>query len=89
MADGVADPVPEAQHRERHRDARRALRPEGEPCRPQPHERRGDRSGHARAEPPHEPLARLHKHHPYQRLSQALRGTHYIDRFNGEASVHY
>jgi aminoglycoside phosphotransferase len=41
------------------------------------------------AYPPHEPLYRLHKHHPYQRLSQVLRGTHYIDRFNGEASVHY
>ena len=39
--------------------------------------------------PPQEPLTRLHKHHPYQRLSQALRGTHYLDRFNGEASVHY
>jgi len=39
--------------------------------------------------PPQEPLTRLHKHHPYQRLSQNLRGTHYIDRFNGEASVHY
>ena len=39
--------------------------------------------------PPHEPLTRLHKHHPYQRLSQVLRGTHYLDRFNGEASVHY
>ncbi|MCU1372688.1 MAG: aminoglycoside phosphotransferase [Ilumatobacteraceae bacterium] len=39
--------------------------------------------------PPQEPLNRLHKHHAYQRLSQNLRGTHYIDRFNGEASVHY
>ncbi|WP_426572268.1 phosphotransferase family protein [Aquihabitans sp. McL0605] len=39
--------------------------------------------------PPQESLTRLHKHHPYQRLSQALRGTHYLDRFNGEASVHY
>lgn len=39
--------------------------------------------------PPQEPLARLHKYHPYQRLSQSLRGTHYLDRFNGEASVHY
>ncbi len=39
--------------------------------------------------PPPDPLARLHKHHPYSRLSQALRGTHYLDRFNGEASVHY
>jgi aminoglycoside phosphotransferase (APT) family kinase protein len=39
--------------------------------------------------PPQEPLHRLHKHHPYQRLSQSLRGTHYLDRFNGEASVHY
>lgn len=39
--------------------------------------------------PPSEPLNRLHKHHPYQRLSQNLRGIHYIDRFNGEASVHY
>ncbi|HRW37609.1 MAG: aminoglycoside phosphotransferase family protein [Acidimicrobiales bacterium] len=39
--------------------------------------------------PPQEALSRLHKHHPYQRLSQSLRGTHYLDRFNGEASVHY
>lgn len=39
--------------------------------------------------PPHEPLSRLHRHHPYQRLSQILRGTHYLDRFNGQASVHY
>lgn len=39
--------------------------------------------------PPQEALSRLHKHHPYQRLSQVLRGTHYLDRFNGEASVHY
>lgn len=39
--------------------------------------------------PPAEPLARLHKHHPYQRLSQVLRGTHYLDRFNGNPSLHY
>lgn len=39
--------------------------------------------------PPQESLARLHKHHPYQRLSQTLRGIHYLDQFNGQASVHY
>lgn len=39
--------------------------------------------------PPQESLTRLHKHHPYQRLSQTLRGIHYLDQFNGEASVHY
>jgi len=39
--------------------------------------------------PPQEPLTRLHKHHPYQRLSQVLRGTHYLDRFNGDPSLHY
>ena len=39
--------------------------------------------------PPAEALARLHKHHPYQRLSQVLRGTHYLDRFNGNPSLHY
>lgn len=39
--------------------------------------------------PPKESLSRLHKHHPYQRLSQSLRGTSYLDRFNGEATVHY
>jgi len=39
--------------------------------------------------PPHESLNRLHKHHPYQRLSQALRGTHYLDQFNGDPSLHY
>lgn len=39
--------------------------------------------------PPHDALSRLHKHHPYQRLSQTLRGIHYLDQFNGEASVHY
>ena len=39
--------------------------------------------------PPNGPLHTLHKHHPYQRLSQSLRGIHYLDRFNGEASVHY
>ena len=39
--------------------------------------------------PPSEPLARTHKHHPYQRLSQALRGTHYLDQFNGDPSLHY
>jgi len=39
--------------------------------------------------PPHEALGRLHKYHPYQRISQTLRSTHYLDRFNGEASVHY
>ena len=39
--------------------------------------------------PPHDALQRLHKHHPYQRLSQTLRGIHYLDQFNGQASVHY
>lgn len=39
--------------------------------------------------PPHEVLSRLHKHHPYQRLSQTMRGTHYLDRFNGDPSLHY
>jgi hygromycin-B 7''-O-kinase len=39
--------------------------------------------------PPQDALSRLHRHHPYQRLSQTVRGTHYLDRFNGEASVHY
>jgi Ser/Thr protein kinase RdoA (MazF antagonist) len=39
--------------------------------------------------PPQEALARLHRHHPYQRLAQVLRGTHYLHRLNGEASLHY
>lgn len=36
--------------------------------------------------PPSEPLTRLHRDHPYQRLVRVLRGTSYLDRFNG-ASV--
>ncbi|MCB1031175.1 MAG: phosphotransferase [Acidimicrobiales bacterium] len=39
--------------------------------------------------PPQEPLSRLHKHHPYQRLAQSVRGTHYLDQLNGTASLHY
>jgi aminoglycoside phosphotransferase (APT) family kinase protein len=39
--------------------------------------------------PPQAALGRLHRYHPYQRLSQTLRGTHYLDQFNGGASLHY
>jgi aminoglycoside phosphotransferase (APT) family kinase protein len=39
--------------------------------------------------PPAVPPSQLHKYHPYQRLSQTLRGTHYLDQFNGGASLHY
>jgi aminoglycoside phosphotransferase (APT) family kinase protein len=41
------------------------------------------------AYPPTDALARLHRHHPYQRLAQVVRGTHYLHRFNGEISLHY
>lgn len=39
--------------------------------------------------PPDQNLSRLHKFHPYQRLSQTLRGTHYLHQFNGDPSLHY
>lgn len=39
--------------------------------------------------PPQEPLNRLHRQHPYQRLVQTLRGTGYLDRFNGGPTVPY
>jgi len=33
--------------------------------------------------PPTEPLSRLHRDHPYQRIARVLRGTSYLDRFDG------
>jgi aminoglycoside phosphotransferase (APT) family kinase protein len=33
--------------------------------------------------PPNAPLARLHRQHAYQRLVRLLRGTSYLDKFNG------
>lgn len=37
--------------------------------------------------PPHDNLRNLHRHHPYRRLANVLRGTSYLDRLNG-AVVH-
>lgn len=37
--------------------------------------------------PPHDTVRNLHRHHPYRRLTNVLRGTSYLDRLNG-AVVH-
>lgn len=39
--------------------------------------------------PLQEPPARLHRHHPYHRLAHTLRGTSYLDRFNGGTTLDY
>jgi aminoglycoside phosphotransferase len=36
------------------------------------------------AYPPSDTLRNLHRHHPYRRLTNVLRGSSYLDRFNGE-----
>lgn len=39
--------------------------------------------------PPATPFRDLHRHHPYRRLVHVLRGTSYLDRFNGGDSLDY
>ena len=39
--------------------------------------------------PLQESPSRLHRHHPYHRLTHVLRGTSYLDRFNGGVSLDY
>ena len=39
--------------------------------------------------PLQDPPSRLHRHHPYHRLSHVLRGTSYLDRLNGGLALDY
>ena len=41
------------------------------------------------AYPPMEPLRSVHRHHPYRRLANVVRGTSYLDRLNGEIIIEY
>lgn len=39
--------------------------------------------------PPNESLRNIHRHHPYRRLTNVLRGTSYLDRLNGATIIEY
>jgi aminoglycoside phosphotransferase (APT) family kinase protein len=39
--------------------------------------------------PPNEPLHAVHRHHPYRRLANVLRGTSYLDRLNGSVVLEF
>lgn len=39
--------------------------------------------------PPNEPLHTVHRHHPYRRLANVLRGTSYLDRLNGAVVLEF
>jgi aminoglycoside phosphotransferase (APT) family kinase protein len=39
--------------------------------------------------PPMESLRHLHRHHPYRRLTNVLRGSSYLDRLNGAVVIEY
>ncbi len=39
--------------------------------------------------PPNEPLQTVHRHHPYRRLANVLRGSSYLDRLNGAVVLEF
>lgn len=39
--------------------------------------------------PPNEPLHTVHRHHPYRRLANVLRGSSYLDRLNGAVILEF
>lgn len=39
--------------------------------------------------PPNEPLHTIHRHHPYRRLANVLRGSSYLDRLNGAVILEF